>query len=70
MSPTSPSHTSLHPILDVLKSLVSRPQVPSPHIRVPMSLSHFYTQPMKTGFKIKIWVLISGFLLYVVVVYK
>ena len=36
---TSPSHTSPRPILDVLKSLVSRPQVPSPHTRVPMSPS-------------------------------
>ena len=27
------------PYFDVLKSLVSRPQVPSPHTRVPMSLS-------------------------------
>ena len=35
--PASPSHTSPRPILDVLKSLVSRPQVPSPHKRVPMS---------------------------------
>ena len=43
--PASPSHTSLCPILDVLKYLVSRPQVPSPHTRVPMSPSHFYTQP-------------------------
>ena len=41
----SPSHTSPHAILDVLKSLVSRPQVASPHSRVPMSPSHFYTQP-------------------------
>ena len=37
--PTSPSHTSPRPMLDVLKSLVSRPQVPSPHTRVPMSQS-------------------------------
>ena len=35
----SPSHTCPRPILDVLKSLVSRPQVPSPHTRVPMSPS-------------------------------
>ena len=34
--PASPSHTSLRPILDVLKSPVSRPQVPSPYTRVPM----------------------------------
>ena len=33
------SHTSLRPILDVLKSLVSRPQVPSHHTCVPMSPS-------------------------------
>ena len=32
-------HSPLRPILDVLKSLVSRPQVPSPHTRVPMSPS-------------------------------
>ena len=38
-SPASPSHTSPRPILDVLKSLVSRPHVPSPHTRVPMSPS-------------------------------
>ena len=31
--------TSPRPILDVLKSLVSSAQVPSPHTRVPMSLS-------------------------------
>ena len=37
--PASPSHTSPRPIVDVLKSLVSRPQVASPHTRVPMSLS-------------------------------
>ena len=37
--PASPSHTSPRPILDVLKSLVSRPQIPSPHTRVPMSPS-------------------------------
>ena len=37
--PASPFHTSSRPILDVLKSLVSRPQVPSPHTRVPMSPS-------------------------------
>ena len=37
--PASPSHTSQRPILDVLKSLVSRPQVPGPHTRVPMSPS-------------------------------
>ena len=36
---TSPSHTSPRPILDFPKSLVSRPQVPSPHTRVPMSPS-------------------------------
>ena len=46
---TSPSHTSPRPILDVLKSLVSRPKVPSPHTRVPMSPSHFYTQPHATN---------------------
>ena len=34
--PASSFHTSPRPILDVLKSLVSRPQVPSPHTRVPM----------------------------------
>ena len=44
--PASPSHTSPRPILDVLKSLVSRPHVPSPHTRIPMFPSHFYTQPM------------------------
>ena len=44
-SPASLFLTSPRPILDVLKSLVSRPQVPSPHTRVPMSPSHFYTQP-------------------------
>ena len=38
-SPASPSHTSPRPILDVLKSLVSRPKVTSPHTRVPMSPS-------------------------------
>ena len=38
-APASPSHTSPRPILDVLKSLVSRPQVPSPHTRVAMSPS-------------------------------
>ena len=38
-SPASLYLTSLRPILDVLKSLVSRPQVPSPHTRVPMSPS-------------------------------
>ena len=32
------------PIPDVPTSLPSRPQVPSPHTRVPMSPSHFYTQ--------------------------
>ena len=36
---TSPSHTSARPILDVPKSLVSRPRVTSPHTRVPMSPS-------------------------------
>ena len=50
--PASPSHTSPRPILDVLKSLVSRPQVPSPHTRVLMSPSHFYTQPRTKGHKI------------------
>ena len=45
--PASLFLTSPRPILDVLKSLVSRPQVPSPHTRVPMSPSHFYTQPTK-----------------------
>ena len=44
-SPASLFLTSPRPILDVLKSLVSRPQVPSPHTRVLMSPSHFYTQP-------------------------
>ena len=46
--PASPAPlflTSPRPILDVLKSVVSRPQVPSPHTRVPRSPSHFYTQP-------------------------
>ena len=38
-SPASLSHMSPRPILDVLKSLVSRPHVPSPHTRVPMSPS-------------------------------
>ena len=38
-SPASLYLTSPRPILDVLKSLVSRPQVPSPHTRVPMSPS-------------------------------
>ena len=38
-SPASLYLTSPRPILDVLKSLVSRPQVPSPHTRVPMSSS-------------------------------
>ena len=37
--PPSLSHTSPCPILDVPKSHVSRPQVPSPHTHVPMSLS-------------------------------
>ena len=36
-SPASLFLTSPRPILDVLKSLVSRPQVPSPHTSVPMS---------------------------------
>ena len=44
-SPASLYLTSPRLILDVLKSLVSRPQVPSPHTRVPMSPSHFYTHP-------------------------
>ena len=44
--PVSPSQTSPRPILDVLKSLVSRPQVPSPPTRIPMSPSHFYTPPI------------------------
>ena len=38
-SPASLFLTSPRPILDVLKSHVSRPQVPSPHTRVPMSPS-------------------------------
>ena len=38
-SPASLFLTSPRPILDVLKSLVSRPQIPSPHTRVPMSPS-------------------------------
>ena len=38
-SPASLFLTSPRPILDVLKSPVSRPQVPSPHTRVPMSPS-------------------------------
>ena len=38
-SPASLYLTSPRPIVDVLKSLVSRPHVPSPHTRVPMSLS-------------------------------
>ena len=37
--PASASHTSPRPILEVLKSLVSRRQVPSPHTRVAMSPS-------------------------------
>ena len=37
--PASPSHTSPRSILDVHKSLVSRPRVTSPHTRVPMSPS-------------------------------
>ena len=37
--PCVPIPTSPRPILDVLKSLVSRPQVPSPHTCVPMSPS-------------------------------
>ena len=37
--PVSLSHTSPGPTLDVPKSLVSGPQVPSPHTRIPMSLS-------------------------------
>ena len=45
-SPASLFLKSPRPILDVLKSPVSRPQVPSPHTRVPMSPSHFYTQPV------------------------
>ena len=44
-SPASLYLTSPRPILDVLKSLVSRRQVPSPHTRVPMSPSHFCTHP-------------------------
>ena len=44
--PASLYLTSPRPILDILKSLVSPPQVPSPHTRVPMSPSHFYTQPL------------------------
>ena len=39
VSPGSLYLTSPHPILDVLKFLVSRPQVPSPHTRIPMSPS-------------------------------
>ena len=38
-SPGSLVLTSPRPIFDVLKSLVSCPQVPSPHTRVPMSPS-------------------------------
>ena len=38
-SPASLFLTPPRPILDVLKSRVSRPQVPSPHTRVPMSPS-------------------------------
>ena len=48
------SHTSPRPILDVPKSLVSRPQVPAhtSHVPVPLSPSHFYTQPVsKQGVK-------------------
>ena len=48
--PASPSHTSPRPILDVLKSLVSLPQVPSPkspHTRPDVPV-HFYTQPENT----------------------
>ena len=41
----SPSHTSPRPILVVLKSLISRPQVPSPHARVPM---HAFPCPRPT----------------------
>ena len=37
--PTSPSYTSPHPKLDVLKSLVSCPQVPRPHTGVPTQAS-------------------------------
>ena len=37
--PASPSHTSPRSILDVHKSLVSRPRVTSPHTHVPMSPS-------------------------------
>ena len=37
--PCVPIPKSPRPILDVLKSLVSRPQVPSPHTCVPMSPS-------------------------------
>ena len=37
--PASPSPMSPHPLLDVLKSLVSRPQVRSPHTLIPMSPS-------------------------------
>ena len=40
--PASPSHTPLHPILDVLKSLVSCPDVP-----IPLSRCHFYIQPQQ-----------------------
>ena len=42
--PTSPASlylTSPRPILDVLKSLISRPQVPSPQTHVPMSRPTF-----------------------------
>ena len=48
--PASPSHTSPRPILDVPKSPVSRPQVPThaSHVPVPLSPSHFYTQPFET----------------------
>ena len=38
------SHVSGFHTLDVPKSLVLGPQVPSPHTRIPMSLSQFYTK--------------------------
>ena len=58
-SPTSLYLTSPRPILDVLKSLVSRPQVPSPHTRVPTSPSpcprptfiHSHSHPVNGSLK-------------------
>ena len=54
--PPSPFHTSPRPILDVLKSLVSRPLVPSPHTSVPTSPSpcphpSFMHSPFKVQLK-------------------